>query len=55
MAKLGTLTPEEVQDLGMYEYQIGISLDKLNLLKSNNNYMAGYMTAMLTNKDSKHR
>ena len=55
MAKLGTLTPKEVQDLGMYEYQIGISLDKLNLLKSNNNYMAGYMTAMLTNSNKKHR
>lgn len=56
LAKLDKLTKEESIALGEYEYSIlGIAVDNLNLLKKNNDYMTGYMAAMLTNKDSKHR
>lgn len=56
LAKLDKLTKEESIALGEYEYSIlGIPVDNLNLLKKNNDYMTGYMAAMLTNSNKKHR
>lgn len=57
LAKLDKLTKEEAISLGEYEYSIlGITIEQLNLLKKNDDYMAGYMSAMLMNSDSKkHR
>lgn len=56
LAKLDKLTKEESIALGEYEYGIlGIPVDNLNLLKKNNDYMTGYMAAMLTNSNKKHR
>lgn len=57
LAKLNNLTKEEATALGEYEYSVlGIPVDNLNLLKNNNDYMTGYMAAMLMNSDSKkHR
>lgn len=56
LAKLNNLTKEEAAALGEYEYSIlGIPLENLNLLKNNNDYMTGYMAAMLTNSNKKHR
>ena len=56
LAKLEKLTPEECEEIGYLEYsKLGISLEKLNLLKNNTSYMAGYMTAMLTDNNNKHR
>lgn len=56
LAKLDKLTTEEAIALGEYEYGIlGITVENLNLLKNNDNYMIGYMTAMLTNGSKKHR
>ena len=55
--KLDKLTKEESIALGEYEYGIlGIPVDNLNLLKKNDDYMTGYMSAMLMNNNSKkHR
>lgn len=57
LAKLDKLTKEEAIALGEYEHSIlGITIEDLNLLKKNDNYMIGYMAAMLMNSDSKkHR
>lgn len=57
LAKLDKLTKEEAIALGEYEHSIlGIKLKDLNLLKKNDNYMIGYMAAMLMNSNSKkHR
>lgn len=56
LAKLNNLTKEEATALGEYEYSVlGIPVDNLNLLKKNNDYMTGYMAAMLTNSNKKHR
>ena len=57
LAKLDKLTKEESIASGEYEYSIlGIPVDNLNLLKKNDDYMTGYMSAMLMNNNSKkHR
>ena len=57
LAKLDKLTKEESIALGEYEYSIlGIPVDNLNLLKKNDDYTTGYMSAMLMNNNSKkHR
>lgn len=58
LAKLDKLTKEESIALGEYEYSIlGITIEQLNLLKKkNDDYMTGYMSAMLMNNNSKkHR
>lgn len=56
LAKLDKLTREEIIALGEYEHGIlGITIENLNLLKKNDDYMTGYMSAMLTNSNKKHR
>lgn len=56
LAKLDKSTREEAIALGEYEHDIlGIQVENLNLLKKNVDYMTGYMTAMLTNSNKKHR
>lgn len=56
-ARLDKLTPEERYSVGEYEHDVlGITLDQLNLLRNNNDYMTGYMAAVIMNDNSKkHR
>ena len=57
LAKLDKLSQEERASLGIYEHDVlGITMEQLNLLKSNDDYMTGYMTAIVINSGTKkHR
>ncbi len=57
-AMLDKMTPEECQRYGAFEYNLGISLTELELLKKNTNYMTGYTIAIIMDngeKSTKHR
>ena len=57
LAKLDKLSQEGRASLGIYEPDVlGITMEQLNLLKSNDDYMAGYMTAVIMDSGTKkHR
>lgn len=56
LAKLDKMSKEESYALGMYEHDVlGITIEHLDLLKSNDDYMAGYVAATLSSSNKKHR
>lgn len=57
LAKLDKISQEERISLGIYEHNVlGITMEQLNLLKSNDDYMTGYMTAIVMESGhKKHR